>query len=215
MGREIAAQEGRNQVDGTVSAIMFRNEENGYTVLKLDCGERGEITVVGCMPSVAPGETLELEGSWGRHPTFGEQFKAEVVSRRMPVGEKAVFEYLASGVIQGIRMGLARQIVDRFGEDSLAVLENEPDRLAEIRGISPVRARSIGKAFREKMGMRRLTDFLAAHGLPDDVLTCTIEENKAVLSRIDPREELTEDTVRTALEDYLAGSRHIPRAAVR
>ena len=167
MEPETAAQGGRNQVDGTVSAIMFRNEENGYTVLKLDCGgERGEITVVGCMPSVAPGETLELEGSWGRHPTFGEQFKAEVVSRRMPVGEKAVFEYLASGVVQGIRMGLARQIVDRFGEDSLAVLENEPDRLAEIRGISPVRARTIGKAFREKMGMRRLTDFLAAHGLP-------------------------------------------------
>ena len=166
MGPEITGLTGQNQVTGTVSAVLFRNEENGYTVLKLDCGEGGEITAVGCMPGVAPGESLELEGSWGRHHEFGEQFKAEVVTRRMPVGEKAVFEYLASGVVQGVRMGLARQIVDRFGEEALSILENDPDRLAEIRGISPVRARSIGKAFREKMGMRRLADFLSEHKLP-------------------------------------------------
>ena len=115
MPGEIAEMTERNQVEGTVSAVLFRNEENGYTVLKLDCGERGEITAVGCMPGVAPGESLELEGSWGRHPSYGEQFKAEVVTRRMPVGEKAVFEYLASGVVKVISSGLARQIVARFG----------------------------------------------------------------------------------------------------
>ena len=90
-----------NRIEGTVTAILFRNEENGYTVLRLDGGERGEITAVGSMPGVSPGETLELEGSWGRHPTYGEQFKAEVVAHRMPVGEKAVFEYLASGAVKG------------------------------------------------------------------------------------------------------------------
>ncbi len=166
MQPDIAGAAQQNQVEGTVSAVLFRNEENGYTVLKLDCGERGEITAVGCMPGAAPGEALELEGSWGRHPSYGEQFKAEVVTRRMPVGEKAIFEYLASGVVKGVRMGLARQIVDRFGEDALAVIENEPDKLCEIRGVSPKRARAISEDFRQKMGMRRLAEFLSEHRLP-------------------------------------------------
>ena len=166
MPDEMAALTGQNQVAGTVSAVLFRNEENGYTVLRLDCGEGGEITAVGCMPGVAPGEELELEGSWGRHPSYGEQFKAEVVARRMPVGEKAIFEYLASGAVKGIRMGLARQIVDLFGEEALAVIENDPERLAEIRGVSPKRARAIGEAFRQQMGMRRLAEFLSEHRLP-------------------------------------------------
>ena len=89
MPEDLAALTGQNQVEGNVTAVLFRNEENGYTVLKLDCGEKGEITAVGCMPGVAPGEALELEGSWGRHPSYGEQFKAERVVRRMPEGEKA------------------------------------------------------------------------------------------------------------------------------
>ena len=80
------------QVEGTVSAVLFCNEEHGYTVLRLECDGGDEITAVGYMPSVAPGEALELEGSWGRHPSYGEQFKAEIVVRRMPVGEKAVFD---------------------------------------------------------------------------------------------------------------------------
>ncbi len=166
MAEDMGALLGHNQVEGTVTAVLFRNEENGYTVLKLDCGERGEITVVGCMPGVAPGESMELEGTWGRHPSYGEQFKAEVVTRRMPVGEKAVLEYLSSGAVKGVRMGLARQIVDRFGEEALAVIENEPERLAEIRGVSPKRARAIGEAFRQQMGMRRLAEFLSEHRLP-------------------------------------------------
>ena len=156
----------QNHVEGTVSAVLFRNEENGYTVLKLDCGEAGEVTAVGCMPGAAPGEALELEGSWGRHPSYGEQFKADVVTRRMPVGEKAVYEYLASGAVKGVRAGLARQIVDRFGAEALAVIENEPEKLCEIRGVSPKRARAIGEAFRQQMGMRRLAEFLSEHRLP-------------------------------------------------
>lgn len=156
----------RNQIEGSVCAVLFCNEENGYTVLRLDCGERGEVTAVGCMPGVSPGEILELEGVWGRHPSYGEQFKAEIVVRRMPEGEKAVFEYLASGAIKGVRAGLARQIVDRFGAEALDVIEREPERLAEIRGVSPKRARAIGEAFRQQLGIRRLADFLSEHGLP-------------------------------------------------
>ncbi len=166
MAEETAGLMERNQVEGTVTCVLFRNEENGYTVLKLDCGERGEITAVGCMPGAAPGEALELEGCWGRHPSYGEQFKAEVVTRRMPVGEKAILEYLASGVVKGVRMGLARQIVDKFGEDALAVIEHDPEKLCQIRGVSPKRARAISEDFRQKMGMRRLAEFLSEHRLP-------------------------------------------------
>lgn len=155
-----------NHIEGAVRAVLFRNEENGYTVLKLDCGEQGDVAVVGCMPGVTPGERLELEGAWSRHPSYGEQFRAEAVVRRMPEGERAVFEYLASGAIKGIRAGTARQIVDRFGEKSLEVIENRPEQLSEIRGITPKRARAIGEAFREQMGMRRLAGFLTEHRLP-------------------------------------------------
>lgn len=159
-------ERGQNKIEGTVTALLFRNEENGYTVLRLDCPGKGEITAVGCMPGVALGESLELEGSWGRHASYGEQFKADVVVRHLPVGEKAIFEYLASGAIKGIRMGLARQIVDKFGPETLHVIEHEPERLAEIRGITPKRARSIGDSFREQMGMRRLAEFLSQWKLP-------------------------------------------------
>ena len=166
MADSSAFERGQNKIEGTVTALLFRNEENAYTVLCLDCPGRGEVTAVGAMPGVAPGEKLELEGSWSRHITYGEQFKADVVVRHLPVGEKAIFEYLASGAIKGIRMGLARQIVDQFGAETLHVIEHEPERLAEIRGISPKRARSIGDAFREQMGMRRLAEFLSQWKLP-------------------------------------------------
>ena len=159
-------QESHNHLEGTVTAILFRNEENGYTVLRLDTPNRGEVTVVGCMPGVAPGETLELEGSWGRHASYGEQFKAEAIYRRMPVGEKAIYEYLASGAVKGIRMGLARQIVDKFGARALEIIENAPEELAQIRGVSLKRARTISEGFRAQMGMRNLAEFLTQHQLP-------------------------------------------------
>ena len=182
-----------NQIEGTVSAILFRNEENGYTVLKLSCGERGEVTAVGCMPGVSPGETLELQGSWSRHPSYGEQFKADVITRRMPVGEKAIYEYLASGAVKGIRAGTALRIIQRFGAEALDVIENEPDKLTEIKGISPKRARDISEAFRQQMGVRRLAQFLSEHELPlaaamplyrrfGDMAVTMIEQNPYLLT---------------------------------
>ena len=77
-------------LEGTVSAVVYRNEENGYTILRLDTPDRDEVTVVGIMPGVSPGEGLSVHGQWTRHSTYGEQLKAEIVERRMPVGEKAV-----------------------------------------------------------------------------------------------------------------------------
>ena len=155
-----------NHAEGTVAAILFRNEENGYTVLRLNCGEKGEITAVGCMPGVSPGESLELEGSWTRHAAYGEQFKAELITRRMPVGEKAIYEYLASGAIKGIRAGLALRIIERFGAQALDVIENDPDKLTGLKGISPKKAKEISENFRQQMGIRRLAQFLSEHELP-------------------------------------------------
>ena len=154
-----------NRIEGTVSSIIFHNEENGYTILRLESGE-GEITAVGCMPGVAPGEVLTLQGGWVRHATYGEQFKAQSVERRLPRGAKEVFHYLSSGVVKGVGQATARRLVEEFGEQALAVLEEEPERLTCIRGITLQRARAMSEAFREQMGMRRLLEFLSDHGLP-------------------------------------------------
>ena len=86
-----------HSIDGTVEAVIFQNEENGYTVLRLEVGAPEPVTVVGCIPGVAPGEGLTVTGTWGRHASYGEQFKAESVERRVPAGEKAMLEYLSSG----------------------------------------------------------------------------------------------------------------------
>ena len=154
-----------NLIEGAVSSIIFQNEENGYTILRLEAGQ-GEVTVVGCMPGVAPGESLSVRGSWVRHPSYGEQFKAESIERRLPRGVKEVFHYLSSGVVKGVGQSTARRIVEEFGEDALNILEEEPEKLTKIKGITLKRAQAMSQAFRQQMGMRRLLEFLSAHGLP-------------------------------------------------
>ncbi len=152
-------------VEGAVSAVIFQNEENGYTILRLDVkGE--EITVVGPMPGVGPGEYLSVRGRWTRHPTYGPQLKAELVERRLPQGLKEIYHYLASGAVKGIGKTTARALIEEFGEDTLSVIESEPDKLTKVRGISPKRARQINSFFLQQMGVRRLMEFLAAHQLP-------------------------------------------------
>ena len=156
----------QNELSGSVTVVLFRNEENGYTVLRLDTGDRGEVTVVGCMPGVTAGESLELQGSWTRHPSYGEQFKAETVARRMPTGVKAVFEYLSSGVLKGVGAVTARRIVDKFGEKALEIIENDPQQLTVLPAMTPKRAKAISEQYHQQMGMRLLLDFLAEHNLP-------------------------------------------------
>ena len=154
-------------LDGTVSSVIYRNEENGYTILRLEAPSQGEeVTVVGTMPGVSPGEGLSLHGQWTRHSTYGEQFKAEIVERRMPVGEKALVEYLSSGAVKGIGAATARRLVDTFGEEVLTIIEEDPQKLTQVRGISPRRAETIHQSLCQQLAMRRLLDFLSAHGLP-------------------------------------------------
>lgn len=154
-----------NVIEGCVEAVVFQNEENGYTVLRIDAGDRGGVTVVGCMPGIAPGESLTVRGKWMRHASYGEQFKAEIIERRMPAGEKAIFEYLASGAVRGIGTATARRMVEEFGSDALTVLEEHPERLTCIKGITRKKALAMGEHFRLQMGMRHLLEFLGSHNI--------------------------------------------------
>ena len=156
----------RSLIEGTVESVIYQNQENGYTVLRLDGGEGQTLTVVGCMPGVAPGEGIAVEGTWTRHASYGEQFKAEAVERRTPAGTKAIFDYLSSGAVKGIGAATARRMVEEFGEETLTVLEEHPELLTQIRGITRKKALAMGENFRLQMGMRRLLEFLGEHEVP-------------------------------------------------
>ena len=155
------------RLEGKVDSVVYRNEENGYTVLRLLAEGLDEpATVVGCMPGVSVGETLTVTGLWGHHATYGAQFKAKTVEHSLPQGADAILEYLSSGAVKGIGPATARILVEAFGDKTLEVLEEHPQHLHAIKGISPKRAKAIGEAFREQMGMRRLLDFCAAMSCP-------------------------------------------------
>ena len=153
-------------VMGTVLAVVFQNEENGYTVLRLVTGDGELLTVVGCIPCAAPGEELAATGIFTSHPQYGDQFQAVEVERRMPTDETEILNYLSSGVIRGIGPATAQKLVNRFGAETLDIIEAEPERLQAVKGITDKRAREIGEAFREQMGLRRLMEFLSRYELP-------------------------------------------------
>ena len=154
------------QLEGTVSVVIFRNEENGYTVLRLSAEDGAEVTVTGCIPGAAPGEGLTVMGNWTTHAAYGQQFKAERVERRLPVGEKAVLDYLSSGAVKGIGPSTARRLVDEFGEETLEVLSEQPEKLTRIKGITAKKAQEIHEIFQQQLGMRLTLEFLSAWDLP-------------------------------------------------
>ena len=152
--------------DGTVHSVIFQNAENGYTVLRLLTEEGEVVTVVGCIPCVAPGEHLTVTGVWEQHPQHGEQLRALELERSLPEDEEEIFSYLSSGVCKGVGPATARSIVERFGLESLDVLETAPERLTSIKGVTARRAQEIAESFRRHMGLRRLMAFLARYELP-------------------------------------------------
>lgn len=156
-------------LQGRVSQVVFRNEENGYTVLRLlpDGGE--EETVVGCMPGVSPGETLILTGERTSHHVYGVQFKARTVERQLPTTAPAILEYLSSGAVKGVGAITARRLVEEFGAETLDVMEHHPVKMTHLPGVSLRRAKDISADFRAKLGMGRLLDFLRSHGLAPDL----------------------------------------------
>lgn len=144
--------------------IVFRNEENGYTVLNLTA-ESGEITCVGNFQAVHEGEYLEAEGEYTTHAAYGQQFRAETYRIKIPESGLALERYLGSGALKGIGPALAARIVRRFGEDTLRIMEEEPERLSEIKGISEKKAREIGEQMIEKSQMQNAMIFLAQYGV--------------------------------------------------
>ena len=152
--------------EGTVHSVIFQNAENGYTVLRLLTEEGEIVTVVGCIPCVAPGEHLTVTGTWETHPQHGEQLRAEELERSLPEEEDEILAYLSSGICKGVGPATARSIVERFGLDTLDIPETEPERLQMIRGITAKKAMEIGAMFRQHMGLRRLMEFLSRYQLP-------------------------------------------------
>ena len=152
--------------EGTVHSVIFQNAENGYTVLRLLTEEGEIVTVVGCIPCVAPGEHLTVTGTWETHPQHGEQLRAEELERSLLEEEDEILAYLSSGICKGVGPATARSIVERFGLDTLDILETEPERLQMIRGITAKKAMEIGAMFRQHMGLRRLMEFLSRYQLP-------------------------------------------------
>ncbi len=157
----------RVTVEGSVDAVIFQNEENGYTVLLLRVdGEDEPITVVGCIPCAAAGEGMTVTGVWVNHPVHGPQLSAESVERRLPQEEEDIVSYLSSGILKGIGPSTAQRLVERFGTDTLRVLEEEPERLKTIKGITAKKAVELSEAFRALTGLRQVMEFLARYDLP-------------------------------------------------
>ena len=158
-------QQGLIELSGTVDSVIYKNEENGYTVLRLMDGNGELVTVVGTFPYAAQGETMILSGGWVNHNVHGRQFKAEFAQRLMPVHAKEIYAYLAGGAIRGIGPATASLLVDRFGDRTLDVIENAPEELASVKGISAAKAKLLSKSFREQVGVRRLMEFICSFGL--------------------------------------------------
>lgn len=152
------------KIEGTVDGIIYKNEYNGYTVLDIDAG--GElITAVGELGDVEAGELLCMEGQYVTHSKFGTQFQVEYCERKLPSTSASICKYLSSGAIKGIGPALAKKIVDAFGEKTLEVMEKEPKKLLEIRGISPAKCESISEEVQKIFNLRHLMIYLSKYGL--------------------------------------------------
>ena len=151
-------------ITGVVEEITFQNDQNGFTVL--DFSTEDELfTAVGVMPGITAGETVSLTGNFVMHPTFGRQLKVTAFTRTLPETSEQIIKYLSSGVIRGIGPKKALLIVETFGTDTLNVIENEPERLAELRGISQEQAKNIGEEFKKQYAMRTVMLGLEKYGL--------------------------------------------------
>ena len=152
-------------ITGYIDHIIYRNEQNGYTVMQLKLSGDREIDCVGTFPDVSPGATIEASGSYTEHAVYGKQFHITSFTEKIPEDAAAMERYLGSGAIKGIGAALAARIVAKFGADTLRILEDEPERLAEVRGISEKKAREIASQVTEKTDMRKAMIFLQKYGI--------------------------------------------------
>lgn len=152
------------ELTGEIEDIIFRNEANGYTVFDIISGD-SVVTAVGMVPSINIGEEVKLIGIYKKHPTYGEQFAFDVCERTIPSTTAAILKYLSSGAIKGIGPSTAKKLVDTFGKDTLEIIENNPDRLTKIKGISADRAKTMNQAIQQLFGARKVMTELAKYGI--------------------------------------------------
>ncbi|MEE8526800.1 MAG: ATP-dependent RecD-like DNA helicase [Thermoanaerobaculia bacterium] len=152
-------------IEGVVERIVYSNEENAWTVLRLFVRGKGELTAVGNLLGVQPGESLRLSGRWVKDRKYGRQFQAESYLTVKPATFVGIEKYLGSGLIRGIGQTMARRLVQRFGLETLEVIDRQPQRLAEVEGIGPKRTRRILEAWEEQRGIRDVMVFLQSHGV--------------------------------------------------
>ena len=153
------------ELAGSVQSVIYKNEENGYTVLRFVDSNGELVTVVGCFPYAAAGESMIVSGTWTTHNVHGKQFKAEYAQRFLPTSAAAIYDYLAGGAVRGIGPATASLLVNRFGENTLDVLEHSPEKIAQIKGISLQKAQQMSDTFRKQTGLRRLMEFICSFGL--------------------------------------------------
>lgn len=152
------------QLEAVIEETIFRNEENGYSVVQAKAG-RESVTVVGTLPALAPGEQVLLSGSWTAHPQYGKQWKATACEIRKPTTLLGIERYLGSGLIRGVGPSTARLLVQAFGKNTLDVLSEHPERLTEVPGIGKKRAAQLAESFREQYAAREAMVFLQSYGV--------------------------------------------------
>lgn len=158
------------EMEGSVENIVYHNDNNQYTVLEINSGDE-LVTVVGTFPYISVGEKLHLYGTWTSHATFGQQFRAEAFERSRPESTSAMLKYLSSGAVKGIGAATAGKIIAAFGDEAIHVIENDPERLATIKGITLKKAREIAEEMQRVNGIRDLMAFLGTFGVrPEDAV---------------------------------------------
>lgn len=158
------------EVKGSVDRIVFRNDQNGYSVIEISV-DNEVLTAVGIIPYISVSENVRLLGNFKSHPTFGDQFEVEVCERSMPTTRSAILKYLSSGVIKGVGPSIASKLVEKFGDRTLQIIEKNPEELEQIKGITKEKAKKISEEYNKLFGIRELMIYLGKHGItPEEAI---------------------------------------------
>ena len=147
------------EIQGQISEIIYQNEVNSYTIAEFETDEE-LTTIVGYLPFISKGDSLKLVGDFVNHPEYGRQFKIQTFEKIMPQTLEALENYLAGGIIKGIGPATAKKIVDNFGQETISILKFEPEKLANIKGITKIKAQEISEEFNEKWDLWQVVGFL-------------------------------------------------------
>jgi len=200
---------------GDITSVLFTNEENGYSVVRIHTDEGLDVLCVGTIPFPAAGERLEISGTVIHHAKYGEQFKITSMERKLPVNPEAIEAYLGSGIIKGLGAKTAKLIVERFGAKALEILENEPMLLAELRGISQKKAREMSAEFNKLVNVKHLVEYLTMNGfLPHVAMRLYQEHGNQAMAKLRENPYLVLDEPQDFTRvDALAASLNIDKTA--